>query len=70
MFSPTVVVVVLLTTPVVAGFSAEGRKVFHQCKTCHYVDKEKNKAGPNLVDIIGRSAVAVEGYKYFKAMAG
>ena len=70
MFSATVVVVVLLTTPVVAGFSAEGRKVFHQCKACHYVDKEKNKTGPHLVDIIGRTAGTVEGYKYSKAMAG
>ena len=69
-FSAAVVGIVLLIAPVVAGFSAEGRKVFRRCKACHYVDKEKNKVGPNLVDMIGRAAVAVEGYKYFKKMAG
>ena len=69
-FSAAAAQIVLLIAPVVAGFFAEGRKVFRRCKACHYVDKEKNKAGRNLVDIIGRAAVAVEGYKYFKKMAG
>jgi cytochrome c2 len=60
----------LLAVPAVAGDSAEGEKVFRKCKACHYVDKEKNKTGPHLVNIIGRAAGAVEGYKYSKAMAG
>ena len=61
---------VILATPVVAGDAAKGEKVFRRCKACHYVDKEKNKTGPHLVDIIGRAAGTVEGYKYSKAMAG
>ena len=61
---------VLLAAPVFAGDAAMGEKVFRRCKACHYVDKEKNKTGPHLVNIIGRAAGAVEGYKYSKAMAG
>lgn len=61
---------VLLAAPVVAGDPAKGEKVFRKCKACHYVDKEKNKTGPHLVNIIGRAAGEVEGYEYSKAMAG
>ena len=61
---------VLLAVPVVAGDAAKGEKVFRRCKACHYVDKEKNKTGPHLVDIIGRAAGTVGGYKYSEAMAG
>ena len=60
---------VFLSAPVVAGDAAKGEKVFRRCKACHYVDKEKNKTGPHLVDIIGRAAGAVEGFKYSEAMA-
>ena len=60
----------LLAAPAVAGDAAKGEKIFRKCKACHYVDKEKNKTGPHLVNVIGRAAGAVEGYKYSKAMAG
>lgn len=60
---------ILIGTPVVAGDVAKGEKVFKKCRACHYVDKEKNKTGPHLVNIIGRAAGAVEGYKYSKAIA-
>ena len=60
---------VVLAAPVVAGDAAKGEKVFRRCKACHYLDKEKNKTGPHLVNIIGRDAGAVKGYKYSKAMA-
>jgi len=46
----------------------KGKKVFNKCKTCHLIDKEKNKIGPHLVGIIGRQAGAVEGFKYSDAM--
>ena len=59
-----------MAAPVIAGEVAKGEKVFRKCKACHYMDKEKNKTGPHLVNIIGRAAGAVEGYKYSKAMAG
>ena len=53
---------------VMAADIAKGEKVFKKCKACHYVDKEKNKTGPHLVNIVGRAAASVEGYKYSKAM--
>ena len=70
MFFAAVAGSVLLATPVVAGDAAKGEKVFRRCKAFHYMDKEKNKTGPHLVNIIGRAAGAVGGYKYSKAMAG
>ncbi len=60
----------MMAAPAMAGDAAAGEKVFRNCKACHYVDQEKNKTGPHLVNIIGRKAGAVEGYKYSKAMAG
>ena len=69
-FFAALVGIFLLAEPVFAGDAAKGEKVFRRCKACHYIDKEKNKTGPHLVDIIGRAAGAVEGYQYSKAMAG
>ena len=60
----------LLAVPANAGDAAAGAKVFKKCKACHYVDWEKNKSGPHLVNIVGRAAGVVEGFKYSKAMAG
>ena len=60
---------VLASGPVLAeGDPAKGEKVFRKCKACHVVNEEKNRVGPHLVAIIGRSAGAVEGFKYSKAM--
>jgi len=46
------------------GDAAKGKKVFVKCKACHVLDKEKNKVGPHLVGIIGRSIASVDGFKY------
>jgi cytochrome c len=62
--------VLFVAVPVQAGDVEAGAKVFKKCKACHYVDQEKNKTGPHLVNIIGRAAGSIEGYKYSKAMAG
>ncbi len=52
-----------------AGDVAMGEKVFKKCKSCHVVDKEKNKTGPHLVGLFGREAGSVESFKkYSKAM--
>ena len=59
-----------LTAPAQAGDAAAGAKVFKKCKACHYVDRKKNKSGPHLVNVVGRAAGVVEGFKYSKAMAG
>ena len=60
---------ILGAAPAVANDVASGEKVFKRCKACHYADKEKNKTGPHLVNVIGRDAGSIEGYKYSKAMA-
>ena len=52
-----------------AGDVAAGEKVFKKCKACHVVNKEQNRTGPHLVNLIGRAAGSLEGYKkYSKAM--
>ena len=48
---------------------AAGEKVFKKCKACHVVNKEQNRTGPHLVNLFGRPAGSLEGYKkYSKAM--
>lgn len=47
--------------------AAAGKKVYKKCAACHVVNKEKNKVGPHLVDLFGRKAGSVEGYRYSKA---
>ncbi|MGI9417631.1 MAG: c-type cytochrome [Geminicoccaceae bacterium] len=56
------------TAALAEGDVEKGEKVFKKCKTCHFVDKEKNKVGPHLVGIMGRTAGAADGFKYSKAM--
>lgn len=60
---------ILGAAPAVANDVVSGEKVFKRCKACHYADKEKNKTGPYLVNVIDRKAGSIEGYKYSKAMA-
>ncbi len=58
-----------LSSTAMAGDAALGEKVFKKCKACHVVDSDKNKTGPHLVNIIGRQAGSVEGFKkYSKAI--
>ena len=54
--------------PAMAGDVKASAKIFKKCKACHVVDKEKNKTGPHLVNLFGRTAGSLEGYKYSKAM--
>ena len=66
-------VALLLSTASFTAQAAEadlkkGEKVFKKCKSCHVVDKEKNKIGPHLVNLFGRKAGSLEGYKYSSAM--
>jgi cytochrome c len=49
------------------GDPVAGEKVFKQCQTCHTLEPGKNKVGPTLHGIIGRTAGTVEGYNYSKA---
>ena len=44
-----------------------GEKVFKKCKACHEVgDGAKNKSGPQLNDIVGRSIGSADGFNYSK----
>lgn len=52
-----------------AGDPAAGAKVFKKCAACHAVgDGAKHKVGPELNDLLGRTAGTADGYKYSKAM--
>lgn len=44
-----------------------GEKVFRKCKTCHQIgDGAKNRSGPILTGVMGRSFAGVEGFRYSK----
>lgn len=47
--------------------TAAGEKVFAKCKTCHTVE-DKNKVGPSLKGVIGRTAGTHPGFKYSTSM--
>ena len=51
------------------GDMAHGEKVFKKCSACHMIASDgKNMIGPNLWEVIGRTAGSVSDYKYSKAM--
>ena len=51
------------------GDLAHGEKIFKKCSACHMiVSGGKNMIGPNLWNVIGRTAGSVSDYKYSKAM--
>ena len=51
------------------GDAAAGAKVFKKCKSCHIVGAgAKNRVGPHLNNIIGRSVGTVDGFKYSKGL--
>ena len=53
----------------VAQDADAGAKVFKKCAACHMVGEgAKHKVGPELNNIIGRTAGSDEGYKYSNAM--
>ncbi len=46
-----------------------GQKVFKRyCAVCHTVEPGKNRVGPSLHGVYGRTAGSVEGFKYSEAM--
>jgi cytochrome c len=51
------------------GDLVHGEKVFKKCSACHMIASGgKNMIGPNLWNVIGRTAGSVNDYKYSKAM--
>ena len=59
---------VSLSELALASDAKAGKKVFAKCRACHFVDKDKHKTGPHLVNIIGRTAGDTDFKKYSKAM--
>ncbi|MBW3098386.1 c-type cytochrome [Pseudohoeflea coraliihabitans] len=53
----------------VAADPEAGAKVYNKCKACHAVGEgAKNRVGPHLNGVFGRTAGSLEDYKYSKAM--
>lgn len=48
----------------------KGRKLFSRCKACHTLDEGgRQRVGPNLWNMFGQKAGAMEGFNYSKAMS-
>lgn len=64
--APAAVDALTLLASVDAG---AGKKVFNKCKSCHTTAQgDKNKVGPNLWEIVGRTRASAEGFSYSAAM--
>lgn len=50
------------------GDTAKGATVFAKCKACHTLEAGKNRIGPSLQGVIGRTAGTVEGFNYSDGM--
>lgn len=51
------------------GDPARGEELFQQCIACHEVGPgARNKVGPHLNEVFGRTAGSVEGFRYSKSM--
>lgn len=64
-------VIAVLPVCIAAASAAEevGPEAFNNnCRTCHSWKEGDNRLGPNLHDIIGRKAGAVEGFNYSSAL--
>ncbi|KHQ51577.1 c-type cytochrome [Mameliella alba] len=54
-----------------AGDAEAGEKVFRKCKACHQVGPDaKNRVGPILNGIVGRTPASVEGFDYSDVLQG
>ncbi|MEQ8817575.1 MAG: c-type cytochrome [Thalassobaculum sp.] len=60
----------LIAGPAAAeGDAARGETVFKKCAACHQVGPgAKNRVGPHLTGVMGRTAGSLDGFKYSKAM--
>ncbi|MCF7645123.1 cytochrome c family protein [Bacillus subtilis] len=45
-----------------------GEKIYKKCYFCHTLDQPTNRMGPHLMDLQGRKAGSVEGFRYSEAM--
>ncbi|CCV07379.1 Cytochrome c-550 [Mesorhizobium metallidurans STM 2683] len=67
-FFAVVSVATFITGQSQAQDAAAGEKVFTKCKVCHVADEDKNKVGPSLNGVIGRTAGTRPDFKYSEAM--
>ena len=49
--------------PAQAQDAAAGKKVFDKCTACHDATTDKNKVGPSLLGVVGRTAGTLESYR-------
>lgn len=65
----TLALLLPLASVAAEGDAGKGEKVFRKCKACHAVGEgAKNKVGPHLNDVVGRTAGSLDDFKYSKAM--
>ena len=51
------------------GDVTHGSKIYKKCAACHSINKDgKNKIGPKLYNVVGRTTGATSDYKYSKAL--
>ena len=50
------------------GDATAGATVFKKCAVCHVADSDKNKVGPSLFGLFGRTAGTHPGFSYSSAM--
>ncbi|PDQ18054.1 cytochrome C [Mesorhizobium sanjuanii] len=67
-FFAVVSVATFITGQCQAQDATAGEKVFTKCKACHVADEDKNKVGPSLNGVIGRTAGTHPDFKYSEAM--
>lgn len=60
----TAAVLLTLAPAASAGDAAKGQKVFNKCKACHEVATDRNKVGPTLKGMFGRTSGTIEGFAY------
>jgi cytochrome c len=49
------------------GDAAKGQKIFQRCAVCHGIGDATKPVGPNLNNVIGRTAGTLEGYERYSA---
>ena len=58
------VLAIAVTGVTTAANAADGERLFKRCVACHTLEEGKNKVGPSLAGIVGRTAGTAAGYKY------
>ncbi|MEX3009637.1 c-type cytochrome [Hoeflea sp. TYP-13] len=60
---------IALNSPGLAFDEKAARKTFKKCVACHAIGEDaRNKVGPHLNGIVGRSAASLDDYRYSSAM--